>query len=151
MTPAEIRKLRRRRFWADVDRSGGRVILWFGNPWAFWGLVLGGFILFANIYENTSTGKKSNREHECKDTVKAWVIAQGFVRDSLKAPSTAEFPSGSKGTGRSVQYEGGCNHLVHGYVDAQNGFGAMIRTNYAVEVAFDAATDTWRLESIRMN
>ncbi len=44
----------------------------------------------------------------------------------------------------SVQYLGDCTHLVNSYVDAQNGFGAQIRTYYRAKVKY-AEDGTWQL------
>jgi hypothetical protein len=58
-------------------------------------------------------------------------VAQKFVEKSLKAPSTAKFPSLIKS---SVKKTSSDSYTVISYVDSQNGFGAMIRTNYIVEL-----------------
>ena len=62
----------------------------------------------------------------------AIVQAKEFVRARLKAPSTAEFP----GMFEQKQVERLPNHhyAVVSWVDAQNGFGAMIRTRYKADV-----------------
>lgn len=56
-------------------------------------------------------------------------IAMNIVEGSLKAPSTAEFQSSAEmGVARNGELV-----AVEGYVDAQNGFGAMIRSEFVVE------------------
>jgi len=57
--------------------------------------------------------------------------AQQFVKKSLKAPSTAEFPALFKST---VTKKGFDTYYISSYVDSENGFGAMIRSNYVVEL-----------------
>ena len=59
------------------------------------------------------------------------VHAENDIESILKAPSTAQFC-------KSTEYTVGVNReaglgLIGGYVDAQNGFGAMIRTDFALE------------------
>ena len=86
----------------------------------------------------------------CEDDVEAFVMAQTFVSQSLRAPATAEFPSlGDEGTSsnRTVMADGSCAFNVRIFVDAQNGFGAMIREHYFVTVAPDGG-DSWRLIGI---
>jgi hypothetical protein len=70
-----------------------------------------------------------------------------YVRATLKAPRTAEFPSSSewrwaqKATNRFI---------VQAYVDAQNSFGAMLRTNFQCDVLHVGATDLdWRVVDFR--
>lgn len=55
----------------------------------------------------------------------AVAAAQSIVKEKLKSPSTAKFPWG----GYSVK-KCGNDFIVEGYVDAENSFGATIRTNW---------------------
>lgn len=55
--------------------------------------------------------------------------AQKFIEKSLVAPSTAKFPSLFKS---SITKKGSDTYTVSSYVDSENGFGAMIRSNYVV-------------------
>lgn len=60
----------------------------------------------------------------------AVTAAQELVKERLKSPSTAKFPLDSYSVSRS-----GNNWKVSGYVDAQNGFGAISRSNWTVTFA----------------
>jgi len=83
----------------------------------------------------------------CNDSTMAYIMTQGFVEKRLRAPSTAKFPS---------HYEiktvllGNCRHDVTAYVDAQNGFGAMIRTPYHAVIKYNG-NDMWQIESLQMS
>lgn len=57
--------------------------------------------------------------------------AEQVVKEKLKAPSTAKFSSWGETKITKIKDN---TYLVKGYVDAQNGFGAMIRSNYSVEI-----------------
>jgi len=59
----------------------------------------------------------------------AYFYGKEYVKRNLKAPSSAKF--GSYGNS-SVQHYKGCKFVVNGYVDSQNSFGAMLRSNYSV-------------------
>lgn len=59
------------------------------------------------------------------------------VGEELKAPGTAEFGEASVDVGENGRY------VVSGSVDAQNSFGAMIRTGYQCTV--DDTGDSWEL------
>lgn len=65
----------------------------------------------------------SNREHD------AWVCAQNIVKEELKSPSTADFCSYPDA---SITNMGNDRYMVEGYVDAENSFGAEIRTDFTV-------------------
>lgn len=77
--------------------------------------------------------------------IDSYTICQDFVKNRLRSPSTADFPSF-----RNVNvFETGNNkYMVKGYVDAQNSFGATLRTQYECEVQLDG--ETWRLQHIEL-
>lgn len=90
----------------------------------------------------------------------AELICKEFVRDRLKAPSTASFGGWFDDWDTAVFVDlatiqewglstaGATMHgawAVYGKVDAQNSFGAMIRSEYICILEFKEATDTWRL------
>jgi len=69
--------------------------------------------------------------------------AHDFVEARLKAPSTASF-----GDAKVVPMGGG-EYLVSSYVDAQNAFGAMLRTHYDCTVRTTDGGDHFRLVNLR--
>lgn len=75
------------------------------------------------------------------DSIGAEVMCEQFVKDRLKAPATAEFPKPS-----TVQ--DGLTFTVTGAVDAENSFGAKVRTRYVCQVTSDTAGATWTLNSL---
>lgn len=64
-----------------------------------------------------------------KSATDAKICAEKAVTDSLKSPSTAKFCKYTEMTATNL---GGDRWKVTGYVDAQNSFGAVIRTNWTV-------------------
>ena len=61
----------------------------------------------------------------------AKLIAEGVVKQNLKSPSTAEF----SGVGETEMRSNSPNNwTIIGHVDSQNGFGAMIRSQYECTV-----------------
>ena len=86
-------------------------------------------------------------QDSCEDEFGAQVIAEKFVKDRLKSPSTADFP-GYIGNGVQHSYLGECTHLIAGKVDSQNGFGAMIRSTYVAKVRYNKSEDTYNLLDI---
>ena len=85
----------------------------------------------------------------CTDTFTAFVMSQNFVERALRSPSTAEFPR-MTAPGVHVEAFGQCQFLIVAWVDAQNGFGATVRTPYVVEVQYLPESDRWRLVDLNL-
>lgn len=64
----------------------------------------------------------------------AHIISEDFVKQKLKSPSTADFPM-FEYTSEYSQIDG--TYLVTSYVDAQNGFGSMVRQYYSIKLKFN--------------
>ena len=79
---------------------------------------------------------------------RAFVMCQQPVEGQLRAPSTAKFPY-TTSPGVSSTHIGGGVYNVHGYVDAQNAFGAMIRTNWICKIK-ENADRTWSIVELEM-
>jgi ribosomal protein S27AE len=73
----------------------------------------------------------------------AWVSCQEFVEKRLKAPSSADFPFFDK---NFVTDLGGGAFHVQAYVDAQNSFGAKLRSDFTCDV--HDTGDTWYLDAV---
>jgi hypothetical protein len=83
--------------------------------------------------------------------------AQEYVKQRLKAPTTAEFQRAS------VKHMKECMYLVTGYVDAQNAFGVPMRNGYIATMQLSSVyckhglsypdvtcQDSWSLVSLEM-
>jgi hypothetical protein len=85
----------------------------------------------------------------CSDTTMAFVMSQEFVKRSLKAPSTAEFPWITDDQ-VAVSPKPDCGFHVVAWVDAQNGFGAQIRSRYVVDLKYLDGSGEWQLTAINI-
>lgn len=78
-------------------------------------------------------------------------MAQQFVNDRLKSPSTASYGgifSGDYQDADSVVTNlGGGKYRVVAWVDSQNAFGATIRTHFVCELEY-VGSDKWRCTSL---
>ncbi len=74
----------------------------------------------------------------------AWAYMQQFVEKKLKSPSSADFPFGGS---RHVTPLGGGRYKVDSYVDANNSFGAQLRTHF--EGVIKRVAGGWELEYLR--
>lgn len=86
-----------------------------------------------------------NHKSDMCDEIGGFTVAKAFTKKKLKSPSTAEFASFSESTVRGLD---NCTYRVTSYVDAQNNFGANIRSNYTAQVKGNKNTEVWTLESI---
>lgn len=77
---------------------------------------------------------------------RAYRMAQKFVRERLRAPATAVFPPISEVSIGEVEKN---LIFVTGYVDAQNGFGALIREPFAVIMRYEGDS-SWRAEAVQI-
>lgn len=66
----------------------------------------------------------------------AYKYAEDAVKKKLKSPSTAKFP-GTFEKDKHIRYLGNKEYQINSWVDSQNIFGAMIRTNFSVTIVFD--------------
>lgn len=101
-------------------------------------------VAFFTFAPNRSTGGASQPNNPNGDAIGACIVAEKFVRERLRSPSTAEFPPGTSQCRTS--HNGGV-WTVRSYVDAQNAFGAMLRSDYVVVTRYNG-NDNWSLVEI---
>jgi len=93
--------------------------------------------------EEKAKQKEASAKRECESRVSAFIMSTNFAKRQLRSPTTAKFPSANDRDVRT-NYIGECKHEVFGYVDAQNAFGATVRTHYFAVMQNDYGTSTWR-------
>jgi hypothetical protein len=103
-----------------------------GGVWVVVGVVLVVLVCVGALVFRPTSGA-GDAERSAKDA------CQGFVKERLKAPATADF------SGEAVTVDGK-TYSVTGDVDAENSFGAKLRMTYTCVVT--DAGDEWRLVSI---
>lgn len=99
----------------------------------------------SNKQQNTiSSNENVDREKLINDfKVSMSAFAKTYCEEQLVAPSTAKFPWAlPEFTTSPSEKEGYTKYTFESYVDSQNKFGAMIRTNYRFSVETDDATMT---------
>ncbi len=79
----------------------------------------------------------------------AYIMMQDFVTERLKAPATAQFPGVLDGRDQHVKPLGDQRYYILSYVDAQNSFGANIRTYFEGRIQ-QTAKDKWKLEALQL-
>jgi len=108
-------------------------------------LILVSLILFLQC--NTDPNYTDNQIKAGKGDIDAYVMANAFVKERLKSPASADFPYYHE-RGISIKFLGDNTYSVSGYVDSQNSFGALIRTDYYCKVKYNG-NDNWSLLDIK--
>lgn len=96
-------------------------------------------LLIVGVFFGRGTSTPSARDLE----IDAFIMCRQYVEQALKAPATADFPA-TRGVLISENTYG-----IRAYVDAQNSFGAKIRTHYTCTVRH-LGGDRWELVSFKM-
>ena len=75
----------------------------------------------------------------CGTAGMAYVMSQAAVKMLLRAPATAQFPASPS----VAHFQGNCTWYIMGELDSQNGFGALLRSNYVATMIYRPSSDTW--------
>ena len=106
------------------------------------------FSIFATLLVACSDSSTRDVTRGGQETM-AFVMCQKPVANQLRSPSSAKFPTMGKQDVLSA-HSGGGIYLVDGYVDAQNGFGAMIRANWECKIK-ENSDKTWSLVDLKIH
>lgn len=98
---------------------------------------------------SSSTPKDPNAWKNESNWSMAYIMMQDFVKQRLKAPSSAKFPGVFDGIEDHVTNLGGQKYRIISYVDAQNAFGTKIRTKFIGEIQ-QISEDQWQLISLEL-
>lgn len=94
------------------------------------GIIIAIFIV--GIMGELNRDKSTNSNYEYDYRSEAIYASRDLMEQRLKAPATADFQSTSEAKYQTYQENGEQLYTVTSYVDAQNSFGANIRTHYAI-------------------
>lgn len=72
-------------------------------------------------------------------------MCERFVRRRLDTPSTAKFAPPREST---ITHEGGGTYVVRSHLDAQNLFGAMVRSRFVCTTTYQDSARTWHLDGL---
>lgn len=111
-------------------------------------LVTGALSIVMWVYNSLST--PGDRTAEPDYSSMADIRCKDHVKDQLKAPSTAEFPVfPDRATKVSEK-----RYIIESHVDAQNSFGAKVRSGYRCEIEllgdYSGSKSSWGLISLKL-
>lgn len=98
-------------------------------------LSLIGFAAFVFFAFGTSGSDEAGSSAGSEDFL-AYSYAEDFVKKKLKAPSTAQFP-GTFEKKDHIKNIGFKHYEINSWVDSQNSFGAMIRSQFSCKIKFE--------------
>ncbi|MDZ7852942.1 MAG: hypothetical protein U5L98_09925 [Halomonas sp.] len=85
-------------------------------------------------------GMESPQERACRSEAQAYEHATEYVELHLKSPATAEWQDRKDAL---IFSEDDCTYTITAHVDSENGFGAMIRSTYRVDVQYIMDDSEW--------
>lgn len=112
-------------------------------------IILGFVGLIVAISIVSSCSNKSGNTDPDQATM-ASIQCESFVKDQLKAPASADFPS----IADHIYKVGDNGYRIESHVDAQNSFGANLRSNYTCEIQWNgkdsADISNWTLANLQI-
>lgn len=76
--------------------------------------------------------------------IDALIQSRVYIQNKLRSPGSAEFDSSIDG----VKQINDTTFTVSSYVDSQNGFGALLRSEYSLKIIFHPSEDTHDVKDI---
>jgi hypothetical protein len=89
----------------------------------------------------------NRKQNDYNNATMAYLMCQEFVKDDLKAPATAKFPDISEVSIISTFSNDPNRYKVNGYVDAENGFGALLRSRFTCNISY-SGNDKWTINEL---
>lgn len=105
------------------------------------------------IYLIVSACFPKNHCAEATNSSAAYEFAKEVIASNLKSPSSAVFPQITDDhvfvyQENPVLGANECTFTVVGFVDSQNGFGAMLRSNFRMEALYEHSSKRWSPTSV---
>lgn len=110
---------------------------------AFGCFLVGTCALFLGEMNSPEMKAIEQERRRCGSELEAFLNSRYLVRRHLRSPSTAEFPSSPDDRDIHIETLECGKYRVYGWVDATNGFGAILRQRYTALLVHDAADDSW--------
>lgn len=101
------------------------------------------FVIIAGTIFLVWNYSKPNQKEKIESTVV--MLSQQAVESKLKAPKTADFPVSYD---NYAIHQNGDVYTVTSYVDAENSFGAKIRSNFTVELVYHSDAEEYKINNV---
>ena len=111
------------------------------------------FLIIVYCFLGAGSSERTEEDKRKPDDISAKVMCEQFVSKRLKAPSTADYADAFDGVkGAKLLRSDKDFHYFEmvSWVDAQNAFGAKIRTKFYCKIKNKIGTDEWVLIKLDM-
>jgi len=116
------------------------------------GVIFGLGLLGAIVGDDKKPEAKSEIVNSIPTTSNAFIIAKDFVKNRLKSPSSADFPFDDYRANVDTSTN---TYVVQSYVDAQNAFGANLRSNWVIKMRYKGGSwadyKNWEVVNLEMD
>lgn len=106
-----------------------------------------------SIYAVAKCSDSTKEDPNADRSSMAYIQCKDFVKSRLKSPASAEFPSYSSATVYKPSPDMQ-QYTVTAYVDAQNSFGANLRSRFICEIEWNGAKSldiaNWKLNGLML-
>ena len=93
-------------------------------------ILIAAAVLFSQCNKPSPAQEQANKSKD--DAIGAWIAATDYIQTKLLSPGSAKFPM--LPPDGAVETLSDNRWRIHSYVDSQNTFGALLRSNWSVEV-----------------
>ncbi len=97
------------------------------------------FIVMGYAISHSGSNTSSSTSQPKDESLMAYIQAQDYVKRNLKSPSSAKFPVVAPKEG--VDSQNSNVYDIGAYVDSQNSFGAMLRSQWAAQIVYKGGDD----------
>lgn len=104
------------------------------------------FIIIITILGIVLSRGGKDKKHNTPDNIEAYSMAELFIKEKLKTPSTVKFPTVSNTT----IHKNGFVWDINGFFDSQNIYSAYVRSNYSARIRYDSISGKWFLLDIKI-
>lgn len=116
---------------SDIPSIGNKTLLWILAIALIFGIRL------CRKNQNNSSDYGVQQNDSRQEALLAYEFAKTYVKNNLKSPSTASFP-GTFERIKHIEEIGVGTYRILSWVDSQNAFGAILRTNFSCVVKIDS-------------
>ncbi len=111
-------------------------------------IIFGPCIYIGTCYDVDKDAWRDNPESTLSKR-RARRYGKKVVKENLRSPSTAKFPESPKVRYQGDRYQWDHNYRIDGKVDAENTFGAKIRSRFFISLE-QTGSDRWKVRYLRI-
>lgn len=87
----------------------------------------------------------------CGTPAQAFQVSKNAIKENIKFPESSKFPESVLDDKVEYKEIDDCTTLIESQFNAQNGFGAFVRSYYSVEIKYSKRKDSWSYSKLKIN